>query len=233
ESPFQNPLYKRGAISFFTSRERDKESGLYFYRARYLDPRIGRFLTEDPIGFEGGDVNLYNYVWANPLNWIDPSGLLSYLMGRGLQMGSLGNYVSHNYIASNAQYIGDPNATIHSYGQNNAGNVGRVDQNTTGFSSTTHAADVAHWLSLSNNNYCTTSSPDVSPIPASDADVDRTATSVIEDQDYSAVAGPFGANSNSGAQAVANRAAGRTVPTPGRGRISPGAGSAGEIRFRP
>jgi len=59
----------------FTGREYDAESGLYYYRARYYDPRAGRFLTKDPIGFLGGDVNLYRYVWNSSTNWIDPFGL--------------------------------------------------------------------------------------------------------------------------------------------------------------
>jgi RHS repeat-associated protein len=59
----------------FTGREWDSEVGLYYYRARYYDPKLGRFLNEDPIGFEGGDVNLYAYVWNNPTNFIDPEGL--------------------------------------------------------------------------------------------------------------------------------------------------------------
>ncbi len=59
----------------FTGREYDPESGLYFYRARYYDPRVGKFLTKDPIGFAGGDVNLYRYVSNSPTNWIDPWGL--------------------------------------------------------------------------------------------------------------------------------------------------------------
>jgi len=59
----------------FTGREYDSESGLYFYRARYYDPRAGRFLTKDPIGFAGGDVNLYRYIFNNPINHIDPYGL--------------------------------------------------------------------------------------------------------------------------------------------------------------
>jgi len=58
----------------FTGREYDPESGLYYYRARYYDPRAGWFLTKDPIGFAGGDVNLYRYVWNSPTNWIDPWG---------------------------------------------------------------------------------------------------------------------------------------------------------------
>ncbi|KAF4516168.1 hypothetical protein B566_EDAN000406 [Ephemera danica] len=57
----------------YTGRE-DDGSGLYYYRARYYHPRLQRFISEDPLGFGGGDANLYGYVWHNPLNYIDPSG---------------------------------------------------------------------------------------------------------------------------------------------------------------
>jgi hypothetical protein len=43
--------------------------------ARYYDPSTGRFISEDPIGFAGGDVNLSAYAKNNPINSIDPSGL--------------------------------------------------------------------------------------------------------------------------------------------------------------
>ena len=59
----------------FTGRERDNATGLMYYRARWYDPRIGRFISQDPIGFGGGDLNLYSYVWQNPLNNRDPFGL--------------------------------------------------------------------------------------------------------------------------------------------------------------
>jgi len=36
---------------------------------------VGRFIQKDPIGFDGGDVNLYGYVQNNPVNWVDPEGL--------------------------------------------------------------------------------------------------------------------------------------------------------------
>jgi RHS repeat-associated protein len=61
----------------FTGREWDPEAGLYYYRARYYDPKIGRFISEDPIGFAGGDVNMFAYVGNNPLGYGDPSGLAS------------------------------------------------------------------------------------------------------------------------------------------------------------
>nr|WP_255346718.1 RHS repeat-associated core domain-containing protein [Synechococcus sp. PCC 7336] len=58
----------------FTGREFDEETGLYYFRARYLDPSTGQFISQDPIGFAAGDVNLYRYVGNSPLNFIDPSG---------------------------------------------------------------------------------------------------------------------------------------------------------------
>jgi len=61
----------------FTAREYDFETGLYYYRARYYNPNMGRFLQEDPIGFSGGDLNLYAYVQNNPVNFRDPYGLLT------------------------------------------------------------------------------------------------------------------------------------------------------------
>ena len=61
----------------FTGREFDEETGLHYYRARYYDSDVGRFISSDPIGFESGDVNLYRYVGNSPVNRVDPSGLAS------------------------------------------------------------------------------------------------------------------------------------------------------------
>jgi RHS repeat-associated protein len=58
----------------YTGREWDKETGLYYYRARYYDPMEGRFIQKDPSGFDGG-INLYVYVGNSPLNRTDPTGL--------------------------------------------------------------------------------------------------------------------------------------------------------------
>ena len=59
----------------YTGREFDTETGLYFYRARYYDPSVGRFLSEDPGQFYGG-MNFYSYVGNEPSLYVDPLGLL-------------------------------------------------------------------------------------------------------------------------------------------------------------
>ncbi|MFS8084927.1 MAG: RHS repeat-associated core domain-containing protein [Acidobacteriota bacterium] len=58
----------------FTGRERDSSTGLMYYRARWYDPQLGRFISEDPIGLAGG-INSFAYVANNPQNAKDPSGL--------------------------------------------------------------------------------------------------------------------------------------------------------------
>ena len=58
----------------YTGREFDPETGIYEYRARYLDPTIGRFVSEDPIGLYGG-INSYGYAFNNPVVFSDPLGL--------------------------------------------------------------------------------------------------------------------------------------------------------------
>jgi RHS repeat-associated protein len=52
----------------------DPETGLHYNRYRYYDPRLGRYLQSDPIGYEGSPVNLYAYC-ANPLVQVDVLGL--------------------------------------------------------------------------------------------------------------------------------------------------------------
>src|SRR5262249_17328549 len=57
----------------FTGREND--GSFYYYRARYYDPAIGRFISEDPIGFAGSGSNFYAYTHNSPTNLVDPFGL--------------------------------------------------------------------------------------------------------------------------------------------------------------
>jgi RHS repeat-associated protein len=59
----------------FAGRELDGSSGLYYNNARWYDPSLHRFVSEDPIGINGG-MNLYSYVGNDPVNATDPSGLM-------------------------------------------------------------------------------------------------------------------------------------------------------------
>ena len=64
----------QGDRFLFTGREFSEATGLYYYRNRYYDPGLGRFISEDPMGFDAGDFNLYRYVNNSPLNGTDPTG---------------------------------------------------------------------------------------------------------------------------------------------------------------
>ena len=74
--PWGNIISSTGSLANplrFTAREWDEESRLYFYRARYYDPQVGRFISRDPIGLLGG-LNTYGYVHNNTINRKDPLG---------------------------------------------------------------------------------------------------------------------------------------------------------------
>lgn len=58
----------------YTGREIDG-LGINYYRARYYNPAIGRFLSEDPMGFAGSGPNLYAYAGDDPIEFVDPWGL--------------------------------------------------------------------------------------------------------------------------------------------------------------
>ena len=72
----------------YTGRENDSGAGpfegdLYYNRARYYSPVLQRFMSQDPLGFAGGDPNLYAYVYDDPVNLLDPRGL----WGIGITLG--------------------------------------------------------------------------------------------------------------------------------------------------
>jgi RHS repeat-associated protein len=64
----------------FAGKEKDKETGLYYFGARYLGPKTGRFVTVDPAGISEKDLlnpqrlNRYAYSLNNPYRYVDPDG---------------------------------------------------------------------------------------------------------------------------------------------------------------
>jgi RHS repeat-associated protein len=73
-----------GNATLFTGRRYDAETGLYYYRTRYLDPNAGRFTTRDTIGIWGDLKNLGNgfaYAGGDPASSVDPFGLFSVSWG--------------------------------------------------------------------------------------------------------------------------------------------------------
>ncbi|MGA9722039.1 MAG: RHS repeat-associated core domain-containing protein [Candidatus Binatus sp.] len=90
----------------FTDRENDG-TGLYSYRARYYSPNFQRFIAQDPMGFSGGDPNLYEYVRNSPPNYTDPLGLLVGTIGvsAGGQWGPFGGNVSVGIAIDDSGHI--------------------------------------------------------------------------------------------------------------------------------
>ena len=97
ESQFDNPYS-------FTGREHDSETGLHYHRARYYNPQLARWLSEDSVEFDSGDMNLYRYVMNNPTKWFDLFGDTIYRCRRNF--GSLTfrfGKVSHSFICDDGQ----------------------------------------------------------------------------------------------------------------------------------
>ncbi len=107
----------------YTGRELDP-TGLDFFRARYYNPTLQRFISKDPIGFSGGDVDLYAYASNSPTNFIDPSGksnpivhlLETYDAGRAAGLGigdSLNLAVQATLVDVGTQATNASNTNIH------------------------------------------------------------------------------------------------------------------------
>ena len=92
----------------------DPESGLYYNWHRFYDPETGRYVSADPIGLAGG-MNLYAYVGGDPVNWIDPYGLVKWgqalSASYGLATNTAGAVLSAAGIVSGVALIVTPEPT--------------------------------------------------------------------------------------------------------------------------
>ena len=150
----------------FTGKERDTESGLDYFGARYMSSNMGRFMSPDPSGLfyanpaNPQSLNLYSYVFNNPLKFIDPTGMEcvwddgSFDSNKDKSTGSAGdcsaqggNWVDHNafstlnagdwssqaneQIANIADALNGSSTTLNVNG-NGSGSVNQIGMNISG-----------------------------------------------------------------------------------------------------
>lgn len=113
----EETLYGAGANPWrFSSKRTDAETGLVYFGRRFYEPRLGRWLTPDPIGYEGG-INLYAYVNNNPLMNIDPNGLFGLSSLASLFDGMTLGFTLDNSLESIKQVAKTPGRAIEIVGQ--------------------------------------------------------------------------------------------------------------------
>ncbi len=120
----KNPDVNDTNVYRYSGEYFDKETGTIYLRARYYDPGIGRFITEDSVRGTSNDplsLNLYTYCGNNPVNYVDPSGHMRYVYDkkgnviRDLDAEEFGKY-SDTYKAL------DDLSNRYTYAKNNGGN---------------------------------------------------------------------------------------------------------------
>ena len=77
---------------------------VYYNRARFYDPKLGSFISEDPMGYASGDYNLFAFTWSNPKNWSDPSGLSAYVEYGGVSNAGVAGTTSGGRLAAAAEF---------------------------------------------------------------------------------------------------------------------------------
>jgi RHS repeat-associated protein len=119
----------QGNPFLFTGRRLDAETGLYYFRLRYLNAEQGRFVSRDPLGTWNDSLgNAYTYAEGNPINWVDPYGLNAisdyfgdvattfggYMKGMGGALKGVGEffYYTGAGIGSDFADLVDPNGNV-------------------------------------------------------------------------------------------------------------------------
>ena len=101
----------------FTGHEKDNETNLYYFKARYYDPDTGRFLNQDA---KLGEINnppslhRYLYAYANPTVYVDPDGrsatvlggITGFFWGFGQMVGGMGSDALNGNSRSTSEYLG-------------------------------------------------------------------------------------------------------------------------------
>jgi RHS repeat-associated protein len=88
------------AIPFgFAGGLHDRDTGFVRFGYRDYDPSTGRWTAKDPIGFAGGDADLYGYVLNNPVNFVDPTGEIWIQVAGGVIGAAINAYNSRNLYA--------------------------------------------------------------------------------------------------------------------------------------
>lgn len=194
-----------------------------------LSQRIGNALVSamnNPSASQGQAQELTAFEWTGQY---EHEVEHSFYVSRPLQVPGASLVASHNFIVTNAKFLGDPDATVFSFGHNDSGNLGMVDFCTLNeYSAKTHAEDVKAWLALAHPDSNEAKRIDFALIPVESSKIRSLALSVMEDQDYAMFSGAFGINSNSAAHAIANHYSDVADPA---WRLAIGSGNADKINY--
>jgi len=109
-----NPQTSLPVNYYFTGKELDS-TGLYYYGARYYDPKVGRFITADPINqniYDPQNLNRYSYCMNNPLRYIDPTGNSAW----DNTSNDWSNYENRNYFIQTGSFTLGATSYINNFG---------------------------------------------------------------------------------------------------------------------
>lgn len=112
-SAFGEPRHPPQDALLFAGRAWEKAVEMYYNRARFFSPRLGRFNGNDPRGLNAGDANFYRYVGNSPTNGTDPSGEVAITFAAGListttrQQGAALIGFLHGFGLTNISFIGE------------------------------------------------------------------------------------------------------------------------------